>query len=162
MGMVTARVTDSGIEQAEVTIREAAELAGVSQKTVRKLLKEGKVRGRMGESRYGRTWFVDLATLPLRADTLEAGRVGLREGGTGEGEGHGAELYQGQDRVGTGLISMLADLQRRHEGALVRLGQLESADQERKMLAERTESLIVPEAEARQGAERLGEEMDQE
>jgi len=45
---VTAQVTDSGVEQAEITIREAAALAGVSQKTIRKLLKAGKVRGRMG------------------------------------------------------------------------------------------------------------------
>jgi len=155
MDMVTAQVTDSGVEQAEITIREAAELASVSQKTIRKLLKAGKVRGRMGESRYGRTWFIDLATLPLKPGTMEAGRVGLGEGGPGADQGRSGELYQGQDRVGAGLLSMLADLQRRHEAAVARLGALEAAEQERKLLAERAESLVAAEATARGRAEQL-------
>lgn len=51
------------------------------------------------------------------------------------------------------LVAMLSDLQRRHEGAVARLGQLEGEREQRLALEERARSLIEQEAAARAEAE---------
>jgi len=144
-------------EQVMVGVREAAQLAGVSTKQVRKWVAEGKVRAQLRESKFGPTWHIEASSLPLPRRPLEQGIPRVGQGGGVPVEGVVEGDSKGVAGVGTGamqaLIAMLADLQRRHEGAVTRLGQLEGEREQRLALEERARSLVEREAQARSEAE---------
>ncbi len=144
-----------GQEQVMVGVREASRLAAVSTKMVRKWVAEGKVRAELREGKFGPTWQIEASSLPLTRRAMERAipRVGQGDRGTGE------PLEEGDSKGGQGamgaLIAMLTDLQRRHEGAVTRLGQLEGEREQRLALEERARSLVEREAQARAEAEGL-------
>jgi hypothetical protein len=140
-------------EQVIVGVREAAQIAEVSTKQVRKWIAEHRVRADLQAGKFGPTWAIEASSLPLPRRPMEPRRVGVGQGQQGEEGG----LSKGADTVAKGaveaLLAMLADLQRRHEGAVARLGQLEGEREQRLALEERARSLVESEALARAEAE---------
>ncbi len=142
-------------EQVMVGVREAAQLARVSTKQIRKWIAEGKVRAELAEGKFGPTWSIEASSLPLAPRPMERGIPGVGQAlpvppprGEEEDSRGGAGAVQA-------LVAMLSDLQRRHEGAVARLGQLEGEREQRLALEERARSLVEREAQARAEAEQV-------
>jgi hypothetical protein len=140
-------------QQVMVGVREAAQMARVSTKQVRKWIAEGKVRAELREGKFGPTYSIEASSLPLSRGPMERGIPGVGQGSTLAGDT--PEEGSGRASAGamTALLRMLQDLQRRHEGAVARLGQLEGEREQRLALEERAQSLVQREAEARALAE---------
>jgi hypothetical protein len=120
-------------------VAEAAELAGVGARAIRRALHERRLAGQQIDGR----WVVD-------ADALEAyrhrvaerasgaggtGRAGTARAGAGPGSGNGAEPVP---------ADLYRELLHRHEAAVMRLGQLEA---EAERLRERVRVLEAGEPE---------------
>src|SRR5512140_3131809 len=81
-GERTGRGKEQGMaevqEQVMVGVREAAELARVSQKQIRKWITAGKVRAELRDGKFGPTWSIEASSLPLTRRPMETGipRVG--------------------------------------------------------------------------------------
>src|SRR5574340_433461 len=107
-------------EQVMVGVREAAELARVSQKQIRKWITAGKVRAELREGKFGPTWSIEASSLPLSRRPMEVGIPRVGQGVHTPGavaalpDSRGGEV---DSRGGTGavqaLVAMLSDLQRR-------------------------------------------------
>ncbi len=142
-------------EQVTVGVREASRLAAVSTKMMRKWVAEGKVRAELREGKFGPTWQIEASSLPLTRRAMEKGIPRVGQGDMGKGEALGEGDSKGGQGAVAALIAMLTDLQRRHEGAVARLGQLEGEREQRLALEERARSLVEREAQARAEAEGL-------
>jgi len=115
------------IEQAFVTIKEAAAILGASEKRIRRMVKSGQLRADLRPGKYGDTYRIDRAALPT---SLPPGQT---QAPPGAGDTRTADL----------LAALLKDTQTRLEGATVRLGQLEGEREQRLELAARAESAAV-------------------
>jgi len=136
--------------QVEVTVRQAAKIAGVSTKQVRRWIREGAVRATMREAKHGPTWHIEAASLPPPR-SLDTARTGDGEGGTPtrqgspgkvrQGEGEGADLAAGLLALVREKDAALEGWRRELEAAAGRIGYLEAEAGRVKLLAKRAESL---------------------
>jgi len=146
-----------GPGQVELTVRAAAEVAGVSTKQVRRWIREGTVRATKREGRHGPTWFVEAATLPPRRVSMD--RPGTRSGQAATLPEQGSD--QGSGEVVAGLLGMvrerdrqLDERRRELEAAAGRIGYLEGEAQQVKALAARAESLATERGQELEGHRR--------
>jgi excisionase family DNA binding protein len=128
--------------QETISIREAAERLGCSEKRVRRLVKAGTLRAQMTRGRYGPEYRIETAYLPLpeALDALPRAGEATRNRG-------------GEARASEALVQELQEMRERYGQAMVEVGRLGAADAERKMLAERAESLLEAKARAEGEAE---------
>ena len=148
--------------QVMVGVREAAQLAGVSTKQVRKWILAGKVRAELQEGKFGPTWSIEAASLPFTQSPIEEGRLKIGQGVPTVEVGGKGDNSRGDTGAMQALIAMLSDLQRRHEGAVVRLGQLEGEREQRLALEARNLTLQEQEALTRAEAEQLRQQHEAE
>ncbi len=132
--------------QVELTVRRAAQVAGVSVKQVRRWIAAGEVRATKRQGKHGPTWFVEAATLPPRRATVDTPRATSEQGERVAGDGRG----EGAGGVAASLLEVLRekdgqldDRRRELEAASGRIGYLEGEAEQMKALTARAESLAA-------------------
>ena len=145
-------MAEGGTRQVELTVRQAAKVAGVSTKQVRRWIVEKRVRAVMREGKHGPTWYVEATSLPPGRAPLDAAERGDRQGGQGLGDGRG----EGSDGVASSLLALVREKdgqletrRRELEAASGRIGYLEAEAARVKLLEARAENLATREQEAR-------------
>ena len=174
MSTVAARV-ERGEErgQVEVTVREAARIAGVSTKQVRRWIAAGEVRATKRQEKHGPTWCVEASSLPARRVSLDTAGARSGEGspvdGRGSGDGRGVGSGERTAEVVASLLAVvrekdgaLEERRRELEAAAGRIGFLEGEGQQMKALAARAESLQQERSELQGEAHRQGLELEAE
>jgi len=136
--------------QVELTVIEAARVAGVSTKQVRRWIREGQVRATKREGKHGPTWFVEAASLPPRRVTMDTPRIMSGQAPAPPGQGSD----QGQGGVSARLLEVLGERDRQLEArrreleaAAGRIGYLEGEAVQVKAIAARAESLAAERGE---------------
>ena len=170
MSTVTKGVEEGGGgRQIELTVRQAARVAGVSVKQVRRWIAAGEVRATKRQAKHGPTWFVEAATLPPRRASVDTPRARSGEGspldGQGSGDGRGMGSEQGSANVAASLLALVGEKdrvleQRRREleAAVGRIGYLEGEAEQTKAIAARAESLAQDQAgEIEEAREEIGD-----
>ena len=135
--------------QVELTVIEAARVAGVSTKQVRRWIREGQVRATKREGKHGPTWFVEAASLPPRRVTMDTPRIMSGQAPILPEQGSD----QGQGGVAARLLEVLGERDRQLEArrrelsaAAGRIGYLEGEAVQVKALTARAESLAAERA----------------
>lgn len=125
-----------------ISVKEAAQILGKTERTIYRYIKEGKIMSRYIKGKKFREHRLE------EADILRMSRLSIENVVT--------ETFCHDNYVRTteeiaknkGVpIEIFQDLLKEHQGALVRLGQLEAIKEEHKMLTERAQSLLLKEAE---------------
>lgn len=127
--------------QVTVTVKEAAKIAGVSEKQVRAWVKEGTVRADLVRTRYGPTYAIEASSLPAPAESGGKARTMAgesRQAGKGVLETGAAKV---ETRVIEALMAMLETTQAKAEGAMTRAAQLEGERERRLALESHAEHL---------------------
>jgi len=88
-----------------VGVREAAQLAGVSTKQVRKWIREGAVRAEQVAGKFGPTWQIEAASIPLSRRPLEAGIPRVGQGLALESEASGNGWARGEAGAMAALVA---------------------------------------------------------
>lgn len=173
MAEVAARVpeTQSGQAVAQVTVgvREAAKIAGVSTKLIRRWIRAGEIRADLVDGKFGPTWRVEVWSLPPAKAPVEASVPRVSPGP--DPRGHG--IAGGVPGDGAGVVASLLAVVREKDGQLDerrreleaaagRIGYLEAEAGQVKALTARAESLQQERSELQEEARRQALELEAE
>jgi excisionase family DNA binding protein len=132
----------------ELTVKQAANELGVSERTIRDWLRNGRLRGRQVGGRRGKEWRVSIETLGNAKQNDAADAAGGGEHGEAQAAGDGSERG---DYYAT-LISELSSLRQEHAASKEQLERLTAVimaleDKMERLLSPRP---LDPEREVRQ------------
>ena len=149
-------------EQVRVGVREAAAIAGVSTKLIRRWIRAGEIRADLVDGKYGPTWRVEVWSLPPAKAPLEAAVPRVSTGSDPRGPGIAGEVPGDGPGVVASLLEIvrekdtaLEERRRELEAAAGRVGYLEGEAVQIRALTARAESL-------REGADQQSAELTQE
>lgn len=127
--------------QVTVGVKEAAKIAGVSEKQVRAWIKEGTIRADLVKGRYGEEYRIEASSLPQTTEPVRQGQTNSGQSGQGTAGTLSTGAARLETRVVEALMAMLDDTQKRLEGATTRAAQLEGERDRRLVLESHAEHL---------------------
>ncbi len=173
MAEVAARVEEAERErpaaQVTVGVREAAKIAGVSTKLIRRWIKAGEIRADLVEGKFGPTYRVEVWSLPPSRGPVEAASPQVSSGRDAQGAGVAGEVPGDEAGVVASLLEVvrekdgaLEERRRELEAAVGRIGYLEAEAGQVKALTARAESLQQERSDLQEEAHRRALELETE